>query len=428
MSDVDSKLRSWFSELRRRKVIRVAAVYLVAAWLLIQVADAVFEPMGLPAWSIKLVIVLAALGFPLACATAWAFDVTPRGIERTPDVAPQAAVVAPAASPVAVLPVVAPAPPAAAPGESVAILPFVDMSPAKDQEYFCDGIAEEIINALCCIRDLHVASRTSSFQFKGRAADVREIGKALNVGSVLEGSVRKAGDRVRITAQLVSATDGYHLWSESFDRDISDVFAIQTEIAQRLLKALKLTLSRREAEMMERGGTANADAYDLYLRGRLHMRYGTSTLPAAEMFRQAIQRDPQFAQAYAGLANALAMRGIWRLNSTEDETEEAMAASRTLQGFEVDDAVAGHIQTCGYGSNIRHRTGHSIGREVHGVGANMDNMETHDERPIIPWTCCSIEPALYLPDFGVRTEINLFVEERGARVTGEMQTEFVRLG
>ncbi|MBM3853386.1 MAG: aminopeptidase P family protein [Verrucomicrobia bacterium] len=106
---------------------------------------------------------------------------------------------------------------------------------------------------------------------------------------------------------------------------------------------------------------------------------------------------------------------------------EAMAAGRTLRGFEVDDVVSGHIQTCGYGPNLRHRTGHSIGREVHGVGANMDNMETHDERPIIPWTCFSIEPALYLPDFGVRTEINLFVEERGARVTGEMQTEFVRL-
>ena len=106
---------------------------------------------------------------------------------------------------------------------------------------------------------------------------------------------------------------------------------------------------------------------------------------------------------------------------------EAMAAGRTLRGFEVDDAVAGYIQTCGYGNNIRHRTGHSIGREVHGVGANIDNMETHDERPIIPWTCFSIEPALYLPDFGVRTEINLFVEERGARVTGEMQTEFVKL-
>jgi Xaa-Pro aminopeptidase len=106
---------------------------------------------------------------------------------------------------------------------------------------------------------------------------------------------------------------------------------------------------------------------------------------------------------------------------------EAMVAGRTLRGFEVDDAVAGHIQACGYGPNIRHRTGHSIGREVHGVGANIDNMETHDERPIIPWTCFSIEPALYLPDFGVRTEINLFVEERGARVTGEMQTEFVLL-
>jgi Xaa-Pro aminopeptidase len=104
-----------------------------------------------------------------------------------------------------------------------------------------------------------------------------------------------------------------------------------------------------------------------------------------------------------------------------------MAAGRTLRGFEVDDAVAGHIQTCGYGPHIRHRTGHSIGREVHGVGANMDNMETHDERPVIPWTCFSVEPALYLPTFGVRTEVNVFVEERGARVTGEMQTEFVRL-
>jgi len=303
----DSKLTSWLSELRRRKVIRVAAVYLVAAWILIQVAGATFGPIGLPGWTLKLVIVLAALGFPLACALAWAFDVTPRGVERTPDAAPQTA---------------------AGPGESVAILPFVDMSPTKDQEYFCDGIAEEIINALCCIRDLRVASRTSSFQFKGRSADVREIGRALNVGSVLEGSVRKAGDRVRITAQLVSASDGYHLWSESFDRDLSDVFAIQTEIAQRLLKALKLTLSKREVAMLERGGTANAEAYDLYLRGRSHMRYGTSSLPAAEMFRQAIQRDPQFAQAYAGLANALALRGIWRLNSTQAETDEAMAASR----------------------------------------------------------------------------------------------------
>ena len=295
----------WFAELRRRKVVRVAAVYLVVAWLLIQVAGTTFEPMGLPAWTIKLVITLAALGFPLACGLAWAFDVTSRGIERTP-----------------------PAGAATTPAESVAILPFVDLSPGHDQEYVCDGIAEEIINSLCCIRELRIASRTSSFQFKGKSVDVREIGKALGVGAVLEGSVRKAGNRVRVTAQLVNAADGYHLWSESFDRDLSDVFAIQSEIAQRLLKALKLTLSKRETAMMERGGTSVPEAYDFYLRGRSYMRYGTSMMPAVGMFRRAIECDARFAQAYAGLANALAIMGMWRLNMGPAEIEEALAASR----------------------------------------------------------------------------------------------------
>jgi TolB-like protein/Flp pilus assembly protein TadD len=310
MSEAGPKLQAWFAELRRRKVIRVAAVYLVAAWLLIQVADAVFEPMGLPAWSLKLVIVLAALGFPLACVLAWAFDVTPRGIERA-ETAALSAVKAPAE-----------------PTESVAILPFVDMSPERDQEYFCDGIAEEIINALCCMRNLRVASRTSSFQFKGHAADIREIGRALGVGSVLEGSVRKAGNRVRITTQLVSTADGYHLWSESFDRDLGDVFALQAEIAQRMLKALKLSLDRRETAMLERGGTTNAEAYDLYLRGRSHMRYGTNSRPAVDMFRRALERDPTFAQAHAEIASAIALRGMWRVNVTPAEVEEAMEASR----------------------------------------------------------------------------------------------------
>ena len=308
----------------------MAAVYLVAAWLLIQVADAVFEPMGLPPWSLKLVIVLAALGFPLACVLAWAFDVTPRGIERADTAALSAARCPrngracrrrnrrPRRSRRAPTPAT----------ESVAILPFVDMSPERDQEYFCDGIAEEIINALCCMRNLRVASRTSSFQFKGHAADIREIGRTLGVGSVLEGSVRKAGNRVRITTQLVSTADGYHLWSESFDRDLGDVFALQAEIAQRMLKALKLSLDRRETAMLERGGTTNAEAYDLYLRGRSHMRYGTNSRPAVDLFRRALERDPRFAQAHAEIASAIALRGMWRLNVTPAEIEEAMEASR----------------------------------------------------------------------------------------------------
>jgi TolB-like protein/cytochrome c-type biogenesis protein CcmH/NrfG len=314
MPDAGSKLQRWFAELRRRKVFRVAGVYLVAAWLAIQVADAVFEPFGLPAWSLKLVILLAALGFPLACALAWAFDVTPTGIERTP------------AQP-------EPAPP---PGQAVAILPFVDLSPARDQEYFCDGIAEEIVNALCCVRGLRIASRTSAAQFKGRSVDVREIGKVLGVGAVLEGSVRRAGDRVRVTAQLVSATDGYHLWSESYDRRLEDVFAIQSDIAQRLVRALRGALTPHENALLQRGGTRNAEAYDLYLRGQQLLRE-YSDGPAAEaaaLFRSAIERDPDFAQAHAGLASALAVRGVWRIDMRPEDVREAIAASERAVALE----------------------------------------------------------------------------------------------
>jgi adenylate cyclase len=345
MSERGSRVERWFAELRRRKVFRVAVVYLVVAWVVVQVAGTVAEPMGLPHWTLKLVITLAALGFPLACALAWAFDVTTKGIERTraatplPDAAfvppdPKAlppaegAQLSPAAAPLQALPAAGTA--VAEAPDSVAILPFVDMSPARDQEYFCDGIAEEIINALCCIRDLRIASRTSSFQFKGRATDVRDIGRTLGVGAVLEGSVRKSGERVRITAQLVNASDGYHLWSESYDRELSDVFAIQTEIAQKMVQALRVSLSRQERELIQRRGTSNGEAYDLYLRGQAHLRDGSDSAmgPAIEFFREAIRRDERFAQAHAGLANAQAIKGLWRIGMTPADFDEAFAASR----------------------------------------------------------------------------------------------------
>jgi len=354
MPDGAPGLRGWFQELRRRKVFRVAVVYLVAAWLAIQVADAVFEPVGLPAWSLKLVIVLAALGFPVACALAWAFDVTPRGIERTSGLpvgrgdtessgagetltGPMATTEVAAepgrtrssqSRPTQAMP--ATGSPAAAPKASVAILAFADLSPGHDHDYFCDGIAEEIINALCCVRGLRVASRTSSFQYKGRAVDVREIAQALGVGAVVEGSVRKAGDRVRITAQLVNAADGYHLWSETFDRGLEDVFATQTEIAQKLVRALRLSLTAQENALLERGGTRNAAAYDLYLRGQALVREGgdTSLPQAAAIFERAVEADPQFAQAHAGLANALAYAAVWGLDVDAARIEQAMAASR----------------------------------------------------------------------------------------------------
>ena len=277
------------------------------------------------------------LGFPLACALAWAFDVTPQGIERTPAPGSVHAGSPPAAAARRRQPRRPRCrPPRRAPAASVAILPFADLSPAHDHEYFCDGIADEIINALCCIRGLRVASRTSSFQFKGRAADVREIGRTLDVGAVLEGSVRKSGERVRITAQLVGAADGYHLWSDSFDRGLEDVFATQTEIAQKLVRALRLSLSPQEVGLMERGGTRNAEAYDLYLRGQALLRDGSDTaLPeAAALFSRAVRADPQFAQAQAGLANALAYSGIWGLDVHAADIERALAASRRALALE----------------------------------------------------------------------------------------------
>ncbi len=363
MQDSASKLRVWFGELRRRKVVRVAAVYLVAAWLAIQVAATVFEPLGLPAWSLRLVIVAAALGFPIVCVLAWIFDITAKGIKRTPAAA-LIAMPAPdsvsdsasdsvpklltattdvAALPAAVNPPAPQLPNAALlalPGgatakASVAILAFADLSPGHDHDYFCDGIAEEIINALSCVRELRVASRTSSFQFKGRAVDVREIARTLGVDAVVEGSVRKAGNQVRISAQLVSASDGYRLWSETYDHGLEDVFATQTEIAQKLVRALRLSLTPQEAEQLELGGTRNADAYDLYLRGQALLRVGgDSWLPAAALFERAIEADPQFAQAHACLANVLALAATWGLETDTARIEQALAASRQALALE----------------------------------------------------------------------------------------------
>lgn len=329
MAGDGSERYGWVAELRRRKVFRVAGAYLVVAWLLVQVAATTFEPMGLPGWTVKLVIILAALGFPFACALAWAFDVTPGGIERTPPAGHAVAAERPA---IAAAGDAAPAPTR----ESVAILPFLDMSPGRDQEYFCDGIAEEIINSIGCIRGLRVASRTSSFQFKGRAADVREIGRSLRVDAVLDGSVRKAGDRVRITAQLVSAADGYNIWSESFDRNLEDVFAIQSEIAERLVKALRVALTPQENALLVRGGTRNAEAYDLYLRGQQLMReyHSSSVGPAAMLFRQAIARDAAFAQAHAGLANAIAAAAFCGLPTSEADWQEALTACNRALALE----------------------------------------------------------------------------------------------
>jgi serine/threonine protein kinase/Flp pilus assembly protein TadD len=189
--------------------------------------------------------------------------------------------------------------------KSIAVLPFVDMSPQRDQEYFCEGIAEELINALTKIGELRIASRTSAFAFRGKDVSIRRIGEELGVAAVLEGSVRKAGNKLRVTAQLVNVADGYHLWSERYDRDLEDVFAIQDEIAENIVKALRVMLTDREKRALERPATENVQAYEFYLRGRqyYHQWRKKSIEYARRMFERAIALDPQFARAYAGIAD-----------------------------------------------------------------------------------------------------------------------------
>jgi serine/threonine protein kinase len=196
---------------------------------------------------------------------------------------------------------------------SIAVMPFIDMSPQKDQEYFCDGIAEELINALTHIKDLHVVARTSAFSFKDAKLDVREIGRKLNVNTVLEGSIRKAGNRVRITSQLINVEDGYHLWSDKFDRDLDDIFAIQDEISEAIVDNLKVTLLKREKEAVLKRYTDNPEAYSLYLKGIYFLRMYTAEgfKKAIEYFQNSLKKDPDYAQAYAGLAEVFYASAFW---------------------------------------------------------------------------------------------------------------------
>ena len=236
--------------------------------------------------------------------------------------------------------------PAASPDKakekSIAVLPFTDMSPQKDQEYFCEGMAEELINALTKVARLQVASRTSAFQFKGKGYDISEIGKKLNVQSVMEGSIRKAGNKLRITAQLVDVSDGYHLWSEKYDRDLEDVFAIQDEISLKIVENLKVKLLEKDKAKLLRRYTEDQVAYDLYLKGRYfwNRRYEGGLQKAIENFNQTIKKDSSHAPAYSGIADSLSILGLFWLPPRDVFPRAKSAAQKAI---EIDETLAeGH--------------------------------------------------------------------------------------
>ncbi len=338
---------SFFAELKRRNVFRVAIGYAITAWLLLQVVDLVLDNIHAPDWVMQVFMLALAIGFPLAIFLAWAFEVTPEGVKRESEVdrstsitsqtgrkLDRAIIVVLAVAVVFLLyrqvgideveqPVTIAAPPAEASHNSVAVLPFVNMSADPDNEYFSDGIAEEILNVLARIPELKVAARTSAFAFKGSNINISDIARELKVNNVLEGSVRKSGNQVRVTAQLIKADDGYHLWSQTYDRELDNIFAVQDEIAMSIADAMKVTLDIDTGESGNLTGTTSTAAYDAYLRGmnQWHLRTGEALYNAIELFEEAIAIDPEFRQGPRGTRSDL-----WHLTDyTETPFREGFA-------------------------------------------------------------------------------------------------------
>jgi adenylate cyclase len=326
MSQPQSSLSRLFAELKRRKVFRVMAVYGATAFVILQVADLAFPRLGLPEWTITFILVATIVGFPIALVLAWAFESTPDGVKRTEAAAPgeiTEILRLPAsrrwpAGLLALAGVVlvfgggwwigqrsdARRPGGEGPTKSVAVLPFVDLSEAGDQEWFSDGLTEEILNSLAALPELKVTSRTSSFQFRGQDRDIKEIADTLGVAHVVEGSVRRIGDKLAVTAQLIRASDGNHLWSETYERAADDLFDVQRDVAERVATALDVYLDDEKREAMFRSGTRSIEAFESYLRGveqfrRWHVDF--ADIEAGEQgqaeFERAMSLDPGYARA-----------------------------------------------------------------------------------------------------------------------------------
>jgi TolB-like protein/Tfp pilus assembly protein PilF len=341
---------SLFAELKRRKVLRVAGAYLVVGWLLIQVTATVLPQFDVPAWAPRMVTLLVTLGFPIALVMAWALDVTPEGVRVDASSAGSKPLIAVAVALVVLAlgwyfrghaahtaqttaaVAAAPAAPIAitAPQKSIAVLAFTDLSPEHNQEYFSDGMAEEILNALAQVKDMKVAGRTSSFFYKGRNEDLRTIGKALDVANVLEGSVRKQGDKVRITAQLIRSEDGFHLWSESYDGDLKDVFALQEKIARAITDQLQVVLEGEQKTRLVAKATDNPEAYSLYLQATsIFDRRDSPRYPdAIADLEQAIKLDPKYARAHSRLAALYVVQSSYNDVAVTETHEQVMEHAR----------------------------------------------------------------------------------------------------
>ena len=416
----------FFADLKRRRVFRVMAVYGAVAFGAIQVVDIVLPRLGLPDWTVTLVVWLCVLGFPVAIVLSWAFDRTPEGIRRTGEAEREEldAIVAEPASTrwasgiLALLGVVAmvfgawwvgrstavggaASAGAGPPGEilqrayadladdlrpAVAVLPFMDFSQAGDQQYFADGMTEELLNALAKVRRLRVAARTSSFAYRNVEKDLREIGSELGVRYLVEGSIRKQGDRLRITAQLVDADDNFHVWSEAYDRTLDDVFTVQEEIAAAIAEELQVSLGLGQGGALV-APTADLQAYDLYLRARALIRErGSGIREAVTLLEEVVARDSTWAPGWAGLAQAYSLvpyyepgASVGRIATESWESNLGSAEAAAKRALALDAWVAGADVALGNAYRDRWAWELAEGHYVRALEIDPDDVEAHQQ-------------------------------------------------
>src|SRR6266571_4762241 len=343
---------NFFAELRSRNVYKVAAAYAVVGWLVIQVTATIVPALHLPVGLTTAVVVLTLLGFPVSLVIAWAFEMTPEGMKRTENVSPDevipqwskkkfaaliigVGVIATGLLAFQMLRSSRTTITATADAKSIAVLPFVNMSADKTDEYLSDGMTEELINLLSKVPGLRVPGRTSCFAFKGKNEEgiFHKIGEQLHVGTVLEGSVRKAGDKLRVTAQLVKVADGYHLWSEDYDGDLKDILTFQSDVAKRVVEALQVKLGVEATRALTKKPTENPEAYRLYLLGRNEFgKYSEAGWTSSiRYYEQALKLDPNYALAYCGLADTYAYMGGVVMPSKQAVVKEKEFAQKALE-------------------------------------------------------------------------------------------------
>ena len=349
-------LPNFFAELKRRNVYKVAIAYGVVAWLLIQIATQVFPFFEIPNWTVRLVVLLIMIGFPIALIIAWAFELTPQGLQRTEAVDHKGVphsknrawifvvVIAGTMSVGLFLlgryTVIGSRSPASLPSKSIAVLPFENLSRDPDNAFFAEGIQDEILTRLAKISDLKVISRTSTQHYKSSPDDLPQIAQRLGVSNLLEGSVQKANDRVRVTVQLINAATDAHLWAETYDRKLTDIFAVESEIAKTIADTLQAKLSGSEKNALVQRPTVSTEAYEFYLKGRYfwNKRTAGDFKTAIGYFQEAISKDPDFALAYAGLADTYVLMSGFAAASPKDSLPQAKAAAQ--KALELDNTLA----------------------------------------------------------------------------------------